>query len=873
VRALLLLFLPLLLAAPAGRAQPVTPDWDSLKLWLETVPADTATLAHLLGIADANYRQAPEYAEKVANRAAQVAETAGDLVGKADAHRLAGNAAYQSGNSPKALGHFLDALKVYEKMGDLQGQSRVLNNIAIIYKNDMRFDKALEYNDKSLAIKEKLGDLPGQSSSHNNIGIILNHLGEHEKALAAFEKALRIKVELGDSLGQANVMGNIADVMLAQGLRQEALERYEQTLALQLQLGDLGGALKNQLNLGSLLLDMEQDERARQLLQDAVGVAEQIGAAPIAMDCHRLLSRLDQRQGRLAEALAHHVRFFTIKDSLWNLEQDKAMAEMQARFDSEQKEKENELLRKDKLVQQATIERQNAVVTAVLVGLVLLSLLAFILISSNRARRRANLLLKEQQNEILFKNHILTKQKEEIEHQKRSVEEQKEEIQQQAEELALKNEQLEKIDHIVQTINNEVQFERLMQSITENLGQVEGVEACALLLWNPERRGYDRRAAHHWDQLERQWTPEAIQAEFFAQGRVVDQGLFLAQAQEGGLELHRVILEVDVQDKEQITEGFFILQSRQGFRQSTLNLLGNLREHLVAAYIKTQLLANLEATLKHLRETQEELVRKEKMASIGTLTQGIVDRVINPLNYINNFSEVSGELLQETGELLQELRKELPPEAEAALELADELDQVRQMAADNMAKILSHGKTATRIIKEMEALLKHKKLDFRPTPLLPLLEDALREQAQAHAAEVAPKLEWHCPEALPELPLFAPDLRQLFAALAKNAFQSLAQKQKRQPAFLPALSVATGQDPQQVWVELRDNGMGIPAANLAKIFDPLFTTKPTSEATGLGLYVAQDIAKAHRGQVLASSAEGEWASFRLVLPKAAEAGN
>ena len=527
------------------------------------------------------------------------------------------------------------------------------------------------------------------------------------------------------------------------------------------------------------------------------------------------------------------------------------------------------------LEQEHEIEQNRLYLTGLSVGLVflgLLSVLIFFLYANkkkhNKDLQQKNAIIQQQNEEIVTQNESISDQNRQLEQQNEEIsrkneilEDQKQEIEEQAEALAQKNAQLGKIDAIVQSINQEVDFTAMLQSVAAILGRLPGVQRSAVLSGDPSGEGYRLVAQHRWPEVDQRLAQEQID-ERFAQAKALAPDMLLA-SREGA---HTIALRVRTKDA-RISSGYFLLQNQgEAFSPQALNLLENLREHLTSAYVKTQLLANLQTTLKHLRETQEELVRKEKMASIGQLTQGIVDRIINPLNYINNFSELTREMVAEDlGELLQEM-EEAQPGKQA--ELLDEIQDIRQNASDNLLKVVEHGKTATRIIKEMESLLKAKNIDFKPTELAPVLEQSAQEALAKLEKPKDFRLELDLPKGLPKVMAHQPDWSQIVGSLIDNALHALRAKAAKQPGFVPEIALAAAHDGQRLAILFRDNGTGIPKANLDKIFAPLFTTKPTSEATGLGLYMVQDMVKAHKGTLEVRSEEGAFTEIAIHLPLA-----
>jgi signal transduction histidine kinase len=246
------------------------------------------------------------------------------------------------------------------------------------------------------------------------------------------------------------------------------------------------------------------------------------------------------------------------------------------------------------------------------------------------------------------------------------------------------------------------------------------------------------------------------------------------------------------------------------------------------------------------------------MASLGELTAGIAHEIQNPLNFVNNFSEVSAELVEEMDE---ELDKGDIAEAKA---IGADLKQ-------NLEKIRHHGKRADAIVKGM---LQHSKTGSgtkEPTSINALAEEYMRlsyhglsSKDKSFHAETAT----HFDERLPKVNVIPQDIGKVFFNLFNNAFYAVNQKQRIAGAeYSPEVSVTTSTEKGQVIIKVRDNGTGIPEAIKEKIMQPFFTTKPTGEGTGLGLSLSYDmVVKGHGGTINVDTQEGEFTEFTIQIP-------
>jgi signal transduction histidine kinase len=270
----------------------------------------------------------------------------------------------------------------------------------------------------------------------------------------------------------------------------------------------------------------------------------------------------------------------------------------------------------------------------------------------------------------------------------------------------------------------------------------------------------------------------------------------------------------------------------------------------------------LQLALSELRSTQAQLVQQEKMASLGELTAGIAHEIQNPLNFVNNFSEVSIELLDE---LKDEVLSKLPDD------IKQEADDIINDITQNLTKINQHGKRADAIVKGM---LQHSRTTTgkkEPTDINALADEYLR--LSYHGLRAKDKMfnagmKTSFDENIGKIDAIPQDLGRVLLNLFNNSFYSVAEKKKQNIAgYEPTVTVVTKKLPNAVEITVSDNGTGIPQKVLDKIYQPFFTTKPTGQGTGLGLSMSYDIiTKGHGGDLKVETAEGEFARFVITIP-------
>ena len=265
----------------------------------------------------------------------------------------------------------------------------------------------------------------------------------------------------------------------------------------------------------------------------------------------------------------------------------------------------------------------------------------------------------------------------------------------------------------------------------------------------------------------------------------------------------------------------------------------------------------LNKSLNDLKATQQQLIQSEKMASLGELTAGIAHEIQNPLNFVNNFSEVNEELI-----------KELKNEA-----VKGNLEEVKAIANDiefNSEKISHHGKRADAIVKGM---LQHSRsssgqkeltdINALANEYLRLAYHGLRAKDKSFNATIKTDLD----ETIGKLNIVPQEIGRVILNLITNAFYTVSEKKKQAgDDYQPTVTVNTKKMNDAIEVTVKDNGNGIPSKVLDKIFQPFFTTKPTGQGTGLGLSLSYDIVKAHGGELKVETKEGEGSEFVIHLP-------
>ncbi len=374
----------------------------------------------------------------------------------------------------------------------------------------------------------------------------------------------------------------------------------------------------------------------------------------------------------------------------------------------------------------------------------------------------------------------------------------------------------------------------------------EGFGKDILINWRKHQAYTD-----HWGEEQfREYSKNLVE-----QGAVESQEKYLAALPTAGLDLHFV----------PFLQGMLYVGNTKPLADDEMQAVQLLAEAFSTAYARYEDFNKLETakkqvdlTLTDLKAAQTQLIQTEKMASLGELTAGIAHEIQNPLNFVNNFSEVNTELIDEMKESVAK------GNLEEVIELADDI-------RENQQKISWHGKRADAIVKGMLEHARKSNGAKEPTDINALADEylrlsyhGLRAKDKAFNALLTQKLD----STLPKAEVIPQDVGRVLLNLFNNAFYAVYEKQKKSgPDFKPEVSVTTSAGKAHVIIKVKDNGNGIPDNVKDKIMQPFFTTKPTGEGTGLGLSLSYDIVvKVHGGSIDLDTKEGEYTEFTITLP-------
>src|SRR6266446_304498 len=462
-----------------------------------------------------------------------------------------------------------------------------------------------------------------------------------------------------------------------------------------------------------------------------------------------------------------------------------------------------------------------------------------------------------------------------------------EEVQARTRELSQSVEELRALGEVSQAVNSTVDLETVLNTIVAKAAQLSRTEAGTIYVFDDTAQEFHLRATYGMD--------EAIIAE------IKDRHIHIGDTAIGKAAQQRIPIQIpDIQDDPNSpvfdvivragfrallivpllgadrTVGALVVRRKQPgeFLKHTVDLLQTFAAQSVLAIQNARLFENVElrtremaVSLEELRAAQERLVQTQKLSSLGQLTAGIAHEIKNPLNFVNNFSALSNELIDELSDALKPVAFDDKKR--------EEVDELTHMLKGNLEKVVQHGNRADAIVKNMLLHSREGSGEHRSVDVNDLVEDSLNlayHGARAEKPGFNITLKRSFDPTAGEIDVFPQEITRVLLNLISNGFYA-ATKRKAQvdgDGYEPTLAAATKNLGDSVEIRIRDSGSGIPPEVREKMFNPFFTTKPPGEGTGLGLSLSYDIVvKQHSGSIEVDTRPGEFTEFRVILPRMA----
>jgi serine phosphatase RsbU (regulator of sigma subunit) len=344
-----------------------------------------------------------------------------DMVALSRTYNFLGNISFSQANYPEAVVYFIEASKYAQKIPDEMMVAFVENNIGVIYKQMKNYPAAIEYINRSLKYSESVGDSMGLADSYCNIGDIYIIQKKENEAIDLFDKALVIYTKLGNKAGMATVYTNMTTIYEDRKEYPKALENYKKALDISIELEDRQGEGNAYVNMANVYFLMNRIPEAILYNKKALEIAIEVGDPTVMEFAYEGLGKTSEKAGNYKEAVYYYSKFHTMKDSIFNKDNNDLINELQTKYDTEKKAQEIKLLSKDKEVQRTELKRQTTTRNFFIVLSVLFVIGGLFIFRSYKQKKRANA-------KLSILNRQITEQKQEVELQKHIVDEKNKEI-------------------------------------------------------------------------------------------------------------------------------------------------------------------------------------------------------------------------------------------------------------------------------------------------------------------------------------------------------------------------------------------------------------------------------------------------------------
>jgi len=735
----------------------------------------------------------------------------GDKSGESQAQVSIGAIYYYMGDYDKGLDYFLQGLQHGEEAGNKEALTYAYNGAGYIYGLLGDNKKGLEYLQKALTLCRELQNYSLESSILDSIAVTYMNSGQIDKAYDTYIECQHLSEQKNEKRNLGYALFGIGEILVKQNKPEEAKEHFLRSIEIHKGIGYKVGMAHSLLHIGKIFLKQNKSEEAIQYMQEALDVGESIKAKAVIYEAHEAFSELYQFTKDFDLFIHHYKLFHKYKSEVFKEEQETKQKYLSIQYEMEKLKQETEI------------------------------------------NRLTNVVMKE-------KNDELEKKTKELEQSYNSV---------------------SVLSQIGQSITSTLNLDTILNTVYTNVNEMMDATVFGIGIYNQDQNTIDYRMSmekgKRYQPYQRTmedknqfpvWCIEN-KKEVFINDIHNEYSMYLpnidmtilssAEMEDGTLpENPHSLIYLPLMVKDTVI-GLISVQSYQknAYTPYHLNILKTLASYTSAALYNAQSYMTLQNTLNELKLTQEQLVQSEKMASLGELTAGIAHEIQNPLNFVNNFSEVSIELLDE---MKTELEK-------------DDTEEAKAIAVDvkrNLDKILHHGKRADAIVKGMLQHSRSSSGQKEPTAINALADEYLRlayHGLRAKDKSFNAKFETHLDKSIEMINVVPQDIGRIILNLINNAFYAVSEKKKQNgDSYEPTVIVSTKKLGDKIEIKVKDNGNGIPQKILDKIFQPFFTTKPTGQGTGLGLSLSYDIVKAHGGELKVETKEDEGSVFQILLP-------
>jgi len=822
---------------------------DSIKQLLQNEKQDTSRAMLLYQLELRYIYSKPDTALLLAREMVELSRKINFARGEATGLRGVAVVFENTGNYPAALSADLEALKIAEEAHDQQNIANLLSSISDVYFYQGDIPRSVDYSYRSIAMYKQQKDSARLQVAFSNLGDTYEKTNQLDSALLYTRLGYKLANPKNNPAALGVSISNIGNVLRKMDKTDSAMLYYKQAIPYFAETNNDDGFSELYLGIADIFLHRNQPDSALYYAKLSYTIAKQGNFIDKLLAASNFLAEYYKGQRNVDSAYAYQAATIAAKDSMFSQQKINEMQSLT--YDEAMRQQQIE----DAKEQERVRARQNALIG----GLFTLLVVAFLLIRNNRQRRKANELLQQQKEEIDNKAKELSVQKDNLQQSYNNV---------------------EQLGVIGRKITSSLSVEEIISTVYKNVNALMDASVFGIGIYNDNSK-----------QLEFPSTYENGEALPFYANSIDDKNRFGAVCFSNGQEIIMGNLDKEyknyVQHVHTPHEGeqpvsiiFLPLMAKekklgvitvQSFKENTysdyhLFMLRNIANYTAIAIENAESYESLNEAMSTLKSTQAQLIQSEKMASLGELTAGIAHEIQNPLNFVNNFSEVNRELIEELKSEKSKLKNE-------------EIDDLLNDIAANEEKINHHGKRADAIVKGMLQHSRSSTSQKEPTDINALCDEYLRlsyHGLRAKDTSFNAEMKTNFDDNLVKINIISQDVGRVLLNLFTNAFYAVTEKKKSpyplKGDYKPTVSVFTKRvhspsgDGGNVEIIIADNGNGIPKNIVDKIFQPFFTTKPAGEGTGLGLSISYDIIKAHGGEIKVETSDGEGTKFIILLP-------